>query len=113
MRKRIRKDWEAYELINVDEHTGLSMLGRQIITVDGYSPALVPRQIYIAVQAPGYGGELGTKQKDVDATIGRGLVQEVCHRLLQDAFREIGNKVAVDDNCCAALLSGNMVLANK
>ena len=82
-------------MVNVDEHTGLGMLGRQVVTVDGYPPALVPQQVYIAVQATGQGGELGAEQKDVDPAKRRRLVQEVCHRLLENTLREIGDEMPV------------------
>jgi len=90
----------------VDEHTGLGVLGRQIVAVDGDSPTLVPQQVYIPVQATGEGGELGAEQKDVDAAKRRRLVQEVCHRLLEDALGEVGNQVPVHDNSRATLFQG-------
>jgi hypothetical protein len=103
----------AYELVNVDEHACLGVLRGQIVAIDGYSPTLVPQQVYVAVQATGQGGELGAEQKDVDSAEHRRLVQEVCHRLLQDALGEVGNQMPVDDDSRATLIWGHLDLAHE
>lgn len=82
----------------MDQHARLGVLRGQVIAVDGHPPSLVPQQVDIAVQAAGQRGELGAQEKDVDAAERRRLVQEICHRLLEDAFGEVGNQMAVDDH---------------
>lgn len=79
------------------------MLGGLVVAVDGYSPTLIPPQLYVAVQATDHRGELGPEQEDVDAAKSRRLIQKVCHRLLQDALGEVGNQVAVHDDRRATL----------
>ena len=98
-----REAGQAYKLVNVDEHACLGVLRGQVVTVDGHAPTLVPQQVYIAVQAAGQWGELGAEEKDVDAAVHRRLVEEVCHRLLQDTLGEIGHQMAIHDDGRATL----------
>lgn len=87
----------------MDEDAGLGVLRRQVVAVDGHTPALVPQQVRIAVQAANRGGQLGAEQKDVDAAEDRGLVEEICDGFLEDALSKVRNQVAVDNDSGATL----------
>ncbi len=87
----------------MDEDAGLGVLGRQVVTIDGHTPALVPQEVCIAVQAADRGRELGAEQKDVDTAKDRGLVKKIRHGFLENALGEVGNQVAVDDDSGATL----------
>lgn len=85
------------------------MLRRRVVAVNGYSPTLVPAKLVIAVQGTHNGGELGTEQEDVDAAKDGRLVQEVCHRLLEDTLGEVGNQMPIHDNRGAALFKAEVL----
>ena len=94
----------AYKLVDLDEYTGLGVLSRDVVTVDGHPPTLVSAHRQASIKTVLQGSELGAQEKDIDTTELGDLIQEGGYGGLQAAFCEIGNQVAVHINVGAALL---------
>ena len=88
----------------MDEHTRLCVLRSQNVSVDSYSPTLIPSQLHVAVESIHQWGELGPEKKDINTTIAGDFVEIACDRFLQDALGKIRYEMAVNINSRATLL---------
>lgn len=94
----------AYKLVDLYEHTGLGVLSRDVVTIDGHSPTLIPAHRQASIQSVLEGSELGAQKKDINTTELGNLIQKSGYGRLQAAFCEIGNQVAININVGTALL---------
>lgn len=91
-------------MVDLNKHTGLGVLSRNVITVDGDPPTLVSAHGQASIQSVLKGSELGAKKKDINTTELGDLIQEGSYGRFQAALCEIGDQVAVNINMGAALL---------
>lgn len=94
----------AYKLVDLYEHTGLGVLSRDVVTVDGHPPTLVSAHRQASIQSILEGSELGAQEKDINTTELGDLIQKGGYGRFQAALCKIGNQVAVNINVGAALL---------
>lgn len=87
----------------MNQDASLRVLRSERVTIDGNPPALVHPRLGITRHAVHHGRQLGAKQKDVDAAVGRDAVESLGDRFLELAMIQITNKIAVDVDRGAAL----------
>lgn len=89
--------------VDLNEHSGLGVLGRQDVAVDGNSPALIHSHLGITQHSVDHGGQFGPQQKDVDAAVFRNVIQIVQDGLFEYASAQVTGQVSIDVNCDASL----------
>jgi hypothetical protein len=89
--------------INLNKHSGLGVLGRQDVAVDGNSPTLVHPHLGITQHSIDHWGQLWSQQKDVDTAVFRDEIQIVQDGLFKYASGQVTGQVSIDINCDASL----------
>lgn len=91
--------------VDLNEHSGLGMLGRQDITVDGNSPSLIHSHLGIAQHSVHHRSQFGAQQKDVNTTVGGNRVQSLEDRLFEHTSAQVTDQASLNVNGGTSLRS--------
>lgn len=67
-------DRSTNQSVNLNKHSGLGVLGRQDVAVDGNSPTLVHSHLGISQHSINHWGQFGSQQKNVHAAVFRDVI---------------------------------------
>lgn len=94
---------QAYQSVNLDEDTGLRMLDRENVAVNGDSPSLINAHFSIARHAVNHRSQLGAKEENIDPAVLGNVVQSVGNLLFQSSGSKITDKMTLHIDRCTTL----------
>jgi len=89
-------DESSKKSVDLDQNSGLGMLRREYIAIDGNPPSLVNSGLGVSTHTIHHWGQLGAKEKYVDTAKLRDEIEVFHDRLLEDPSRDITDELAVD-----------------